>query len=73
MQVSLARTGLWLRSLGRVAGGLQARPPTLDRWVEQVPSGFGLLGGIRHSARLGRTPAAWTHPSQPPGASQPRW
>ncbi len=73
VQVSLARTGLWLRSLGRVAGGLQAQPPALDAWVEASASGFGLLGGIRPSARLGRTPAAWTRPSEPPGSAPPRW
>lgn len=73
VQVSLAQTGHWLRSLGRVEGGLQARPPQRDAWLETTASGFGSLCAIAHSARLSRTPAGWTRPSVPPGHSPARW
>lgn len=73
VQVSLARTGHWLRRLGRVENGLAATPPALQPYLETVPSGFGLLGGTRHSARLSRTPAAWILPSMRPGESLARW
>jgi crotonobetainyl-CoA:carnitine CoA-transferase CaiB-like acyl-CoA transferase len=73
VQVSLAQTGHWLRQLGRVPGGCTATAPSLEPYVVTEPSGFGQLSALRHSARLGRTPAAWTHPSEPPGRSPARW
>ncbi|MEJ5991929.1 CoA transferase [Ramlibacter sp. PS3R-8] len=73
VQVSLARTGHWLRQLGRVENGLAAHRPSLDPYLESEPSGFGVLRGVRHSAKLSRTPAAWVLPSTPPGSSPPRW
>ncbi|MCG2592933.1 CoA transferase [Ramlibacter sp. XY19] len=73
VQVSLAQTGHWLRSLGRVAEGFAVQPPDLGPWLENSASGFGELRGVRHSARLSRTPAAWTRPSMPPGSASPRW
>lgn len=73
VQVSLAQTGHWLRQLGRVADGFAVQPAPLEPWLETRPSGFGALCGVRHSARLGRTPAAWLLPSVPPGHSPARW
>lgn len=73
VQLSLAQTAHWLRSLGRVAGGLAAQPPALEPYLESVPSGFGLLRAVRHSAQLAGTPAAWTRPSVPPGHSPAHW
>jgi crotonobetainyl-CoA:carnitine CoA-transferase CaiB-like acyl-CoA transferase len=73
VQVSLAQTGHWLRSLGRIENGFAAKAPSLEPWLETSASGFGELRGVRHSAQLSRTPAAWTRPSMPPGSSAPRW
>lgn len=73
VQVSLAQTGHWLRSLGRVANGLAVKAPALDAWLETSASGFGELRALRHSAWLSRTPAAWTRPSVPPGSSPAHW
>ena len=73
VQVSLAQTGHWLRSLGRVPDGSRAPPVTRDPYLETLPSGFGELRALRHSAQLSRTPAAWTLPSMPPGSSPPQW
>jgi crotonobetainyl-CoA:carnitine CoA-transferase CaiB-like acyl-CoA transferase len=73
VQVSLAQTGHWLRRLGRVENGFAVQPPTLEPWLETSASGFGALRGVRHSAQLGRTPAAWTRSSMPPGSSPPHW
>jgi len=73
VQISLAQTGHWIRQLGRVPGGFAVTAPSLQPYVESTPSGFGLLCGLRHSARLGRTPAQWSRPSEPPGRSSPRW
>jgi crotonobetainyl-CoA:carnitine CoA-transferase CaiB-like acyl-CoA transferase len=73
VQVSLAQTGHWIRGLGRVDRGFDVPKPSYDRYTEVVPSGFGALGSVRHSARLERTPARWTRPSVPPGYSPPHW
>jgi crotonobetainyl-CoA:carnitine CoA-transferase CaiB-like acyl-CoA transferase len=73
VQVSLAQTAQWLRSLGRVAGGLSASRPELAPFLETSESGFGLLRAVRHSAQLSRTPAVWRKPSMPPGSHPVRW
>jgi len=73
VQVSLAQTGQWLRSLGRVANGLAAARPDIAPFTEASDSGFGPLRAVRHSAQLARTPAGWPRPSMPPGSHPPRW
>ena len=73
VQVSLAQTGRWLRSLGRVADGLAMAKPSLKPYVETSKSGFGELAALRHSAQLSRTPAAYARPSVPPGTDAPVW
>ncbi|RYF41767.1 MAG: CoA transferase [Comamonadaceae bacterium] len=73
VEVALARTGQWLRGLGRMAGGLTAPTPGRDGFTETTASGFGQLCGIRHSAQLERTPAGWPLPSMPPGTHLPAW
>jgi len=73
VQVSLAQTAHWLRSLGRVDDGLSATKPDDTPYRETSDSGFGVLQSLRHSAQLGRTPACWVLPSMPPGSHPPRW
>ena len=73
VQVSLAQTGHWLRSLGRVAHGLGAAMPAFEPFLQTTPSGFGQLRAVRHSAQLARTPAAWPRASMPPGSHAPVW
>lgn len=73
VQVSLAQTGHWLRSLGRVAKGFDVKKPDLAAYVETSASGFGELSGLRHSAQLERTPARWVRPSVSPGSDPPSW
>ncbi|HMA06248.1 MAG TPA: CoA transferase, partial [Ramlibacter sp.] len=73
VQVSLAQTGQWLRNLGRVENGFAVQPASREPYLETLASGFGELRSVRHSARLERTPVAWTYPSMPPGSSLPQW
>ena len=73
VRVSLAQTGHWLRGLGRVPDGLATARPDIAPYVETKPSGFGELAGLRHSALLARTPAAWPRPSMPPGSHPAEW
>ncbi|KQM75776.1 carnitine dehydratase [Xylophilus sp. Leaf220] len=73
VEVSLAQTGHWLRSLGRVAGGLAQAMPGAAPYVDTVPSGFGTLAAIRHSAQFEATPAGWDRLSVPPGTDMAQW
>jgi hypothetical protein len=73
VQVSLARTGHWIRSLGRVAEGLKIDKPNIDAYLQTSSSGFGQLNAVRPSAQLGHTPAGYAWPSMPPGGAEPRW
>lgn len=73
VQVSLAQTGHWIRSLGRVAEGLKIGKPNIDAYLETLSSGFGQLKTVRPSAQLGRTPAGYAWPSMPPGSAEPKW
>jgi crotonobetainyl-CoA:carnitine CoA-transferase CaiB-like acyl-CoA transferase len=76
VRVSLAQTGRWLWNLGRVADGLKAedlRGDAVRPFLEQVPSGFGPLSCVSHSAALSKTPAFWARPAMPLGSHPPQW
>jgi crotonobetainyl-CoA:carnitine CoA-transferase CaiB-like acyl-CoA transferase len=73
VRLSLAQTGHWLRSLGRVENGFSISTPDIEPYMEASQSGFGELTAVRHSAQLSRTPAAWMRPSMPPGSHRPIW
>jgi len=74
--VSLARTGLWLRSLGRVADGFACPDPTAadvaDR-LEETDSGFGRLTVVRPAAQLPASPLRHERPAVAPGTDTPGW
>ena len=62
VRVSLAQTGRWLWNLGRLADGLKTEDydkEAVERFIEDLPSGFGPLRSVRHSAVLSKTPAFW--------------
>jgi crotonobetainyl-CoA:carnitine CoA-transferase CaiB-like acyl-CoA transferase len=76
VRVSLARTGHWIRGLGRVPDGLACRNPTraeIADLLEESGSGFGRLSCVPHAAQLSLTPVRWHRPSVPPGTDPPRW
>jgi crotonobetainyl-CoA:carnitine CoA-transferase CaiB-like acyl-CoA transferase len=76
VQVSLARTGQWLRGLGRVPGGLACTNPTqadIADLLEQTASRFGLLTTLRHAAMMEETPARWDRPPVPLGTDTAAW
>ncbi|MDE2006102.1 MAG: CoA transferase [Rhodospirillales bacterium] len=76
VRVSLARTGHWIRGLGRLADGLACPEPQaadVAGFVEESDSGFGRLRAVRHAAILERTPAYWALPSVPRGTHPARW
>lgn len=77
VRVSLAQTGRWLWNLGRLDDGLNTPDLTGEAvqaaFMEAVPSGFGTLTAVRHSAVLSRTPAQWSRPAMPLGSHPPQW
>jgi hypothetical protein len=76
VRVSLAQTGNWLWNLGRLADGLQApdiKADTAQRFIEELPSGFGPLNSVTHSAVLSKTPAFWDRPAMPLGSHKLQW
>ena len=73
VQLSLAQTAHWLRSLGRVDGGFSVQTPEGDNFVESSASGYGEFLAMGHCAQLSRTPVGWARPSMPPGSHAPVW
>jgi crotonobetainyl-CoA:carnitine CoA-transferase CaiB-like acyl-CoA transferase len=76
VRVSLAQTGRWLWNLGRVADGLKTedlKGDAVGPFIEEVPSGFGPLRAVSHSAVLSKTPAFWARPAMPLGSHPPQW
>jgi crotonobetainyl-CoA:carnitine CoA-transferase CaiB-like acyl-CoA transferase len=76
VQVSLAQTGRWLWNLGRVSDGLaieDLKGEAVRPFIEEIPSGFGALRAVRHSALLSKTPAFWARPAMPLGSHPPQW
>lgn len=75
VRCSLAQTGYWLRSLGRIDGVNCPDPDFADvrNLMEETPSGFGPLTAVRHAATLSETPPHWTRPAVPLGTHPPVW
>ncbi len=76
VKVSLARTGLWLRSLGRIAEGFRCPDPgaeeIADR-LEEVASGFGPLTVVRPAAEFSAIRLPPMRPAMPLGSHPPRF
>jgi hypothetical protein len=78
VQVSLAGVAGWLRSLGRVPGGLAATRPSLEPFLQDSRCGFGAQGAgwlraLRHAAQFSATPAGFDRPAMPPGSHAAEW
>ena len=79
VQVSLARVAQWLQELGRqalpqpTAATDAERAKRLAPYLENLPSGFGVLCAVRHSAALVGVRAHWPHPAVPPGSDAAQW
>ena len=76
VKVSLARTGRWIRELGRLDSGFDCEIPDHDDigdLLEESLSGFGRLRAVRHTAQLSETAARWSTPSVPLGTHPSDW
>ena len=76
VRVSLAATGRWIWTFGRLENGFSCALPSREDvadLLEESRSPFGLMCGVRHAARLCATPAAWMRPAVPLGTDPPVW
>jgi crotonobetainyl-CoA:carnitine CoA-transferase CaiB-like acyl-CoA transferase len=76
VRVSLAQTGRWLWNLGRITEGMKTEDlngEAIRPFLEDMPSGFGVLSAVSHSAKLSKTPAFWARPAMPLGSHAPEW
>src|SRR5882762_10274536 len=76
VRISLAQTGRWLWNLGRIADGLKTedlKGEAVRPFIEDMPSGFGPLQAVSHSALLSNTAAFWARPAMPLGSHPPQW
>ncbi|OJY63989.1 MAG: carnitine dehydratase [Rhodospirillales bacterium 70-18] len=76
VRVSLAGTGNWLRSLGRLPLGLAAADPgqaEVADLLEESDSEYGRMQAVRHAAVLSETPAHWALPARRAGSSPAAW
>ncbi|UPY39154.1 CoA transferase [Sediminicoccus sp. KRV36] len=72
VRVTLARTGIWLRGLGRIADGFAGVAPHTPSLVTEEGA-FGMVRHVPHAARMSVTPARWARPAEPLGASPAAW
>ena len=76
VRVSLAQTGRWLWNLGRVTDGFKTedlKSEAVTPFLEEVPSGFGALRAVSHSAVLSKTPPYWARQAMPLGSHPAQW
>lgn len=73
VRVSLARTGRWLRDIGRVPDGFSVPADDGADLMETSASGWGALGSVRHAARFEPANAHSLSPSMPPGTHPLAW
>ena len=76
VQVSLARTGRWLRDLGRVKNGLTMTGPSAESVADLMEAGetaWGRSHTVRHAAVLPDTPTRWDRPSVALGTHPAAW
>lgn len=73
VRVSLARTGHWLRGLGRIGGGFRVAQDSGADLMETSASGWGTLGSVRHAARLVPADTRPLRPSMRPGTHPLAW
>lgn len=75
VRVSLAQTGRWIDSLGRVDASAVVDPTREDvrDLIDSMPSEWGDLEFVRPAGALPTTPPWWNTPPPRPGAREPVW
>ncbi len=75
VRVSLARTAMWVRSLGE-RGSVRPQPLTAREIVgfsTSTDSAWGELTHLESAVRLSNAAVGWDHPPSPLGSDQPRF
>ncbi len=73
VQVSLARTGLWLRSMGQNKDWLHCRTPDSSEALQSYDCGYGKLQALPHAPLFSHSKTGWNRPSVAPGTHRPQW
>lgn len=73
VQVSLARTAQWLRSMGQSKQYLDIKSPDPENYLQSYSSGYGELRAIAHAAKFDTALNDWQRLSMPPGSHPPTW
>lgn len=73
VEVSLARTGLWLRSFGQNNDWLNCKAPDERKYLKHYPSAYGDLRAVPHPPQFSVSEIGWKIESSPPGTHMPVW
>lgn len=73
VQLSLARTGTWLRSLGQSTEHLSCSPINSNDHLRPYPSAYGELAAMPHAVLWNGRSVEPSRPSAPPGTHEPHW
>ena len=74
VRVSLAQTGAWIQSLGRVAfSGDEGADEDVSGLLVETESPIGVLRHLGPAERMSETAARWERPSVPLGSSAAEW
>jgi crotonobetainyl-CoA:carnitine CoA-transferase CaiB-like acyl-CoA transferase len=74
--VSLARTGHWLKEMGRLGDGFAGPDPKsadVADLLSEMDTPSGRLTYVGHAAQLSETPPRWERPPAPLGTHAPVW
>tara|TARA_B100000029_G_scaffold449175_1_gene472160 strand:+ start:88 stop:1542 length:1455 start_codon:yes stop_codon:yes gene_type:complete len=75
VRLSLAQTGHWLKSLGRLdaISAPDIKRSEISGYLSEVESPYGNISFTTPVAQLSDTPGYWSLPPSPFGSYQPRW
>ena len=75
VRLSLAQTGHWLKSLGRLdaISAPDIKRSEISGYLSEVESLYGNISFTTPVAQLSETPGYWSRPPSPFGSYQPRW
>jgi hypothetical protein len=73
IELSLARTAMWVQDLGLVPTGSDHRPSDYAPRVVTMDSPFGKLRYLMPATRYSETPGYWDCPPVPLGSCAPAW
>jgi len=73
VDVSLARTGLWLRSMGQHNGWLNTASIDPEQHLQSYTSDYGDLRALPHAPKFSHSTVQWQRASCPPGTHTPSW